>query len=254
MSLGRRVVKGIAPAAAAALLVALLAACNGGGGDKPPSPEESPSATGTPDGGGGGGDGGGSEDIEGLEGSASDWAEGVTAKVAYHFSSGSGAGMIEADWLLVQRPPDSRFEMTSKAGTQISRTIIISFEDKMYLCVSSAGQESCLQTESDQGEAQSAPFEPLFAIPQAIADDVEGAGITDRSEREIAGLDATCYSVQGTPVGGEGEVCFSDDGLLLYLRTQSAGATTTYEATEVSTDVSDDDFEPPFPVTELPSR
>ncbi len=96
-------------------------------------------------------------------------------------------------------------------------------------------------------------LDPLFDIPGEIAQDVENVGLVDSSQRTIAGVDATCFTVSSALVGlGEGEICFSDDGLLLFLRSETNGDTSVFEATSVSTDVTDADFEPPYEIFELP--
>ena len=64
-------------------------------------------------------------------------------------------------------------------------------------------------------------------------------------------MHATCFSY--SVAGAESETCFSDEGLLLYLHSGSAGSSFTFEAKSASTDVTDADFEPPYPVTELPT-
>ena len=88
-----------------------------------------------------------------------------------------------------------------------------------------------------------------------MTQDAEGIDIVDTSHRSIAGVDATCFTVSGALVDvgeGEGEVCFSDGGLLLYMRGESAGSSILFEATSESTDVTDADFEPPFEILEPP--
>jgi hypothetical protein len=66
-------------------------------------------------------------------------------------------------------------------------------------------------------------------------------------------VDATCFTVRSDISGlGEGEVCFSEEGLLLLLRSETNGDSLTFEATSVSTDVTDADFELPYDILEIP--
>ena len=81
-------------------LLALLAACAGGGGDD--------------------------EALRDLETLASEAAEGVVAKVTYKITSGVDGQGFEQEWVVVQRTPDSRFELSSTEGVVQFRTIIIS--------------------------------------------------------------------------------------------------------------------------------
>ena len=253
MSFGRWGMKGLVLVAALALLVALLAACKSDSkGDKTPTSDETPAASETPDDGGNGDDGGGDEGLQGLADLASQAAEGVTANVTYQYTSETNGQTIEAEWVMVQRPPDSRFEIVSTEGGEESRTIVIGTADKSYICVSAGGSESCF--ESDQTQSYTAGFAPLFEIPQTIAGGIGDVGLVDKSEREIGGVPANCFSVDTAALGGgASELCFSDEGLLLYLRGESAGSSFTYEAKSVSTDVTDADFEPPYAIIEIPT-
>lgn len=252
MSFGRWGMKGLVLVAALALLVALLAACKSDSkGGKTPTSDETPAASETPDdGGGGGGDGGGDEGLQDLADLASQAAEGLTANVTYQYTTEANGQTTEAEWVMVQRPPDSRFEIVSTEGGLESRVIVIQTVEKSYICTSAGGSESCF--ESDQAESYTAGFAPLFDIPQTIAGDIGDVGLVDKSEREIAGVHANCFSVDTAALGGgASELCFSDEGILLLLRSEAGGTSFTFEAKSVSTDVTDADFEPPYEIIEI---
>ncbi len=190
-------------------------------------------------------------ELQDLATLASEASGDVIARLTYRFTSEAGGEVVEGEWVLVQRPPDSRFEFVSTVGGEEIRTIIISAGGESYLCSSIGGEGTCLTADIGDTEAQTAVLDPLFDVPEelAAAGDV---GLVDRSERSIAGVDASCFTVRSDISGlGEGEVCFSEDGLLLLLRSGSNGDSFTFEATSVSTDVTDADFEPPFDVIDL---
>jgi hypothetical protein len=217
--------RGLAALLAVALLSALLAAACNGDGDE------------------GGGD------LAALAGRA----EGVTAKVTYRVVMDVDGVSTEQEWVLAQRPPDSRFEMAYEEGGEEFRTIIITTGGKSYLCNSALGQESCLATEAEDAEAGAASLDLLSDIPKELAEDAEDVDLVDTSHRKIAGVDATCFTVEsGLADLGEGEVCLSDEGLLLYMSSEADGATSVFEATSVSTDVTDADFVPPYDILEIP--
>jgi hypothetical protein len=244
--------RGFAVLLAVALLFALLAAACDGDGDEGERPEaaETPEVGETPEADGDGADGEGLADLEAL---AAEAAGGVTAKVTYRYRSEVDGEVTEGEWVLVQRPPDSRFEMSGTEDGQEFRTIIINAGGKTYLCTSVAGEESCLATETEATEAQTALLDPLFNIPQELAEDAEDIDLGETSQRTIAGVDATCFTVIGGIIDlGQGEVCFSEGGILLLLQGESDGDSFSFEATSVSTDVTDADFEPPYPIIELP--
>lgn len=202
--------------------------------------------------GGGDGDGDGDGDLGDLASLAGEATDGVTAKVTYKVTTKVGGETTEAEWVIVQRPPDSRIEMSSMEGGQQFTTIIITSGDKSYLCTSSGGEGSCLETDVDAADAQTAPLASLFNVPEALADTAGDVDIAETSQRRIAGVDATCFTIAGGLDDiGESEVCFSDDGLLLFSRSETGDDSFLFEATSASTDVTDKDFEPPFPVTDF---
>lgn len=241
---------------AVALLAILAAACDGGGdgGGTTPQTDETPAVGETPAADGGDeGDGSGDGGLADLEALASVAAGEVTAKVTYEFTSEADGEAIKVEWVLVQRPPDSRFEFASTEGGEEVRTIIINAGGQSYICTSAGGQENCLASEATETVAQTALLDPLFDVPRELSEGASDVGLVDRAQRTIAGVDATCFTVSGGLVAlGEGEMCFSDEGLLLLLRSEAAGASFTFEATSVSTDVTDSDFEPPYDIFELP--
>jgi hypothetical protein len=239
---------------AVGLLAFAAVACNGGGnGGETPQAGETPTEGETPQvGDEDDDDGNDSTGLQDLAALASEASGEVIAKVTYRFTSEAGGEVVEGEWVLVQRPPDSRFEFVSTVGGEEFRTIIISAEGESYLCSSGGGEGTCLTADIGDTEAQTAPLAPLFDVPGDLAAATTGVDLIDRSERSIAGLDATCFTVSSGISGlGEGEVCFSEDGLLLFLRSGTNGDGVTFEATSASTDVTDDDFEPPFEVIDL---
>ena len=245
--------KGFAVLLALGLLAFAAVACNGGGnGDETPRAGETPAEGETPQvGDEDGDDGDDSTGLQDLATLASAASGEVIAKVTYRFTTEAGGEVIEGEWVLVQRPPDSRFEFVSTEGGVEFRTIIISAGGESYLCSSGGGVETCLTADIGETEAQTAVLDPLFNVPEGLAasGDVD---LLDTSERSIAGVDASCFTVRSDISGlGQGEVCFSDGGLLLLLRSGSNGDSFTFEATSVSTDVTDEDFEPPFEVIDL---
>jgi hypothetical protein len=254
--------RGLPVLLAVVLFFALLAAACDGDGDEgesapvgeTPAADETPSDEDAPPANGGDededGEGAGLEELEVLAGEA---AEGVTARVTYRVTSDVEGETFEGEWVVVQRPPDSRLEIASTEGGEEFRTIIITTGGKSYMCFSGGGEESCLATEAEEAEAGAAPLDLLFDIPQELAEDTEDVDLAETSQRSIAGVDATCFTVSsGLADLGEGETCFSDQGLLLYVRSEVDGASSVFEATSVDTDVTDADFEPPYEIIELP--
>ena len=234
------VLKFFAVLLAIGLLAFAAVACNGGGnGDETPSVGDE--------------DGDDSTGLQDLRALASRASGEVIYNVTYRLTTEAGGQVIEGERVLVQRPPDSRFEFVRTEGRVEFRRIIISAGGEFYLCASSGGEGACLTSNIGETEAQTAHLAPLFDVPRELTEEAGGVDLLDTSERSIAGVDATCFTVRSDISGlGDGEVCFSEEGLLLLLRSETNGDSLTFEATSVSTDVTDADFELPYDILEIP--
>jgi hypothetical protein len=94
-------------------------------------------------------------------------------------------------------------------------------------------------------------------VPEALGEGIEGATVSSPTSRQIAGVDATCFIVdlpnkleEGPPGTEKIELCYSDDGKLLFLDRQVTfsdsafpPARLTVEAQEVG-DAAESDFDP----------
>lgn len=144
--------------------------------------------------------------------------------------------------------PPGRWRM--EVSSADSTFILASTPTASYLCRSvDGGVAGCADRSSPEAE-ESSPFPIIFMRPGQVLDEigarVDGA-VTQTSGRTIAGLTADCFSA----TGGVQEIdrvewCYSEGGILLFLSTATEeGGSTTLEATEVSTEVSDGDFAQP---------
>ncbi|MCH7488910.1 MAG: hypothetical protein IIB23_04700, partial [Chloroflexi bacterium] len=111
------------------------------------------------------------------------------------------------------------------------------------------------------GDSLTPDFFDIFTEPDILIDQIDavlGDLNVDRSNRTIAGQDATCFSISGTIDGETGavEYCFRDDGVLLLLRAAGGpgdgdGGESSLEAISVEDSVSDSDLEPPYDVLDV---
>jgi hypothetical protein len=233
------------------MTLALFVACGGdddesNGGDSSPTAtpedggdEETPDAT---------EDGGGDGAAADLSDLASNY-EDFTGSVKYETS---GFGGDAYSTLTIYKDGNlSRVDFEGADGTGS----FITNADGSFIC--SDGQ--CIKYPAGQGADPTAAFTAFLSaenIQAQYGDIPEGVDVEETTE-EIAGVEATCYSYTGdiddTEAGDEsGEICMSDSGLLLKLEFTAASGDGSFEAVEASDDVSDTDFEPPFPVVELP--
>lgn len=245
--------------------LALAAACGGGDDDTGGDDEATP----TDDAGDGGDqetptDGGDEETPEATDegdgdggdaaGSLADFAEEYQAfegKVTYTLTGFGGDTDSPTSMSIYQLGSSSRVDYETSDGL----TSFIDNPDGSFIC----SEGECLKYPAGSDSINPAAAFTSFLSADYIEEsygDLLGDIDLDESSETIAGIDATCFSYSGdiddTTAGDEsGQVCFSDDGLLLRLQFEGAEDSGGYEATEASGDVSDSDFEPPFPVTDL---
>ncbi len=255
---------------AALLAASLVVACssdsddngdNGGSDGQPDATEPADGDNG--DNGDGGDDGNGSSDGDGgdITGELRDLADRFgdqEFKIEFNYSSSTG-GVVddEGTMTLYWKPPDGwRMDIGSDSGD----ATMITQGGTSYICSADGGEAQCFESPvaSDSG----VPFLSLFTDPNALTAQIDstisgGDVDVNRSSRNIAGVDATCYEYSGTIDGeaGEAEYCFGDNGMLLALvgAESDAGSTSAFslEATNVSTSVSSSDLEPPYPILDL---
>jgi hypothetical protein len=140
-----------------------------------------------------------------------------------------------------------RIDMAGDFEGQQTSVIFITRSDNSYFCtgapeLSEGG--SCFVTPSGEGTGVS---DMVSGLESTLSD--PSVDIVSTSSRKIAGEDAKCYTMQ-SPDEGEAEICMSSEGVPLFSKETVEGAETTMEATAFSHDVSDSDFEPPYPVSE----
>lgn len=241
----------IAFAAAVAVFALAVAACGGsdetspdGGGATKTAVPATPS-------------GGDNQDLKSkLKDFTSEWGK-ATARVSYTSSSLSpGETPNNTNWTIIQKPPNSRFEF----GTGADASIFIETAAKAYIC--SAGQ--CLSSPRTDRSSSGLGFLAALSNPDKIQSDIADATSNlsiDTFDDTIAGQDAKCFHAKGkfetgtatTKENGEATWCFSDRGLLLLASFSSASGQFSLKASEVGSDVPDSAFDPPYPVTELPT-
>ncbi|MEE8369165.1 MAG: hypothetical protein V3S00_00185 [Dehalococcoidia bacterium] len=209
-----------------------------------------------------------------LEAMSAAWADNP-AKVAYDFTSNARPNFTELGAMTAYRSPQGlRLDISgSSAGSlfddedcdcrlaksEMEETTLIFREDEAFRCTSGAeGEGECLLIDTPTDEADTLPFLRALITPGALSESVAvaitGADI-GRTQEQIAGEEANCYTVGGsaTEESDGTQWCFGTDGILLrlsgaYSDTPGAGPF-RLEAITVSREVSDADFQLPYPLT-----
>lgn len=243
-----------------ALALLAFAAC--GGGDDDDDSGGGNTATATQDGGGGGGDatqdpsdggddGGDNSDPFANLGDLAEGLDQVTGRVTYEIDNDGDVSTMK----LYSDPPNSRYDTTDSDGNS---SIIIYTADNTYSC--SSDPEACFALPSDDsGGLGGLGFLSGFFGAGAIGiytAAAQAAGLdVDTSSEEYGGIDAECFS-WADPSDDEGSVkfCFGDNGIMVYEEIKDSTSSTTITLIEYSEDVSDSDFDPPYPVTTIPGQ
>lgn len=149
----------------------------------------------------------------------------------------------------IMKHEDGRFRFDF-SGEQDGETLtgsIISTEEGTYLCSMEPGGEGACLSLGDSGLGNPlGSFTDEFEISD---EDLEGTTIVGKETREVAGREATCYTITTEGDPEESTTCLDDDGVML--SSESAGA--GFTATSIGDPPTDADFELPYPVQEIPS-
>jgi hypothetical protein len=259
---------GKSPTMALALLLALaltsiFAACNGGdddnggdgngdataaptgtvgAGDETPDgtapPDASPTSTANPD------------DLATLE-DVRDLFIGSTFTATYE---NRGQTDVEFVPVRIYKDGEQRYRVDfvgQREGQPYSGVSIID-EGSAYICGTGelarliGGNEAgaCVRDPGGTGN----PIEALFSAFSADPN----LRILERSERQVAGRTARCYTTEHTASGERGTLCQDAAGGALLAIESADPAGTNIVATDVSDGVNDADFAPPYEVRELP--
>jgi len=182
-----------------------------------------------------------------------EWAK-TSVKATYNIASRSGTETTKSTLVLYWAPPKVRVDLSDEADGTTNQTSVISTPDKIYSCSQEGGDE-CLAYPPSSNVTDAIPFLSGFD-PSAIEADL--SGLTDlqivSTSEKVSGNDASCVSAEGNIGGQDGftKWCFATSGLLLFQSFADAAGTSefVFQATDIGT-VSDSDFEPPYPVSEV---
>jgi hypothetical protein len=226
-------------------------ACGGGGGEKPgtatPPAAASPAGN-TPE-------AGATPSAEGGGGQFSDLRqkfENATFKAVYQITSTGGGEDFSGSMTLYKKGDNLREDLEAESGGETTSITFITTPDTSYVCsedTQTGEPATCLSAPTEAGQG---PGEIVADLETVLTD--PNVDIVSTSSRNIAGEDATCYTLQSPDIEGNAEVCLNSEGVPLSTTSTAQGVETSAVATAFSRDVSDSDFEPPFPVSgEIPT-
>jgi hypothetical protein len=236
--------------------LAIFAACSSGGDNTADSNEnDSKTAQATAPAGdnGDGGNGGDSGDNEDLTEIAHKFVD-VSFRGEYKMTGTPDDTFGTGTLVLYKGGADRvRFDISAEQDGETTEIVLVETPDNSAFCLKNAGEFGTLLGVPD-GDGVCFNNDPTGGDAAGsfsdIIDEIENGDweILERSERKVAGEDAKCFKTRDSE-GTVSDVCFSDEGYLLSAAESDGSG---LEATSVSGDVSDGDFDLPYEVRELP--
>ena len=230
-----------------ALASLALAACSGGGGGSK-----------TPSGSGDSGAATVSPELQSVRNKFND----STFKGTYKLSASTSAddGLGNGTMVIYKDGADRfRFDVTTQQNGQDSKVIFIQSPAAQAFCLDNAGdlgaifgvdtnQGVCFKSDPESGD------NPLSGLSGTFSDVAADGEVLEKSNRSIAGRDATCYRVKTSDNSGDttSQSCFDDQGVLLYSKTEGTDES-EIEATDISGSVADTDFNLPYEERAFPT-
>ena len=165
--------------------------------------------------------------------------------VTFNMEGDSAGEATTGEWTWIQDTAGNRtrFEVNSDG----QNVVMITTAEQTLVCADG----SCF----DAGGAMGAAMPNIGDIFNEGIDDVQAeasSGTIRRIDgRTIAGVDAECVEFEDSADGTKGTACYAEGGIPLLIDSTTADGTFRMEATSYSTDLSDSDFEAPFPVLSL---
>ncbi|MBI2983516.1 MAG: hypothetical protein HYY42_04980 [Chloroflexi bacterium] len=170
-------------------------------------------------------------------------SKGITFRVTYRITvTGAAAGASGTQTWYVKGGA-SRFDFTIAQGSASVYVI----PDGAFLCSAAGGQAICLAMPAASALQQN----PSAALDVQLHERPDRFTATYEGTRQIVGQTAQCYTVV-TASSGSARVCYTATGIPLFIGSTAPGVTTTMEATDLGTTVSDADLTLPAAPTRLP--
>lgn len=198
----------------------------------------------------------------------------VTAKVTYEmaldFAPEDGTAPNTVSLTITQGQWGRRSDTYASTGTRTVSGSMLDLGGEQYICgrymgldwgnvpesqVEAWEEGFCYRGESiglDTDEILGPMLDFTFSFREALneSDELEW---TPTSSRSIAGIAADCFRVTSPePEPADGEICFSEEGILLSIEASSPERSGSIVALGVDRHVQEDDFALPYPIMERP--
>ena len=170
----------------------------------------------------------------------------ATFNVTYQLESDASAEDAMSgtwNWIRDNDNERTRFEVEF-AGDKV---IMITTPEQSLLCSDGA----CFDASGVMGAAMPNIGDMFTQSIDEVQAQTTSATVHRIDGRTIAGVDAECVEFEDTAEGASGTACYAEGGIPLLIDSETSDGNFHLEATSFSKDVSDSDFEAPFPVTRI---
>ena len=155
---------------------------------------------------------------------------------------------IEGTYTLGAKGSTTLFGVKGTIAGGQTTFLLIDDGTNTFTCIESSGQKQCLKSKSGSGGSLIGSLS-VDGVIQSVSQD-KTTTVTPVTGQTIAGTKANCFAVKGS--GSDGTLCAADaNGVLLLLDGTFSGNKVSLKATNVNTNPADDDFKPPYTVSEL---
>lgn len=166
----------------------------------------------------------------------------ATYKVTYKVSTKSAAGSVEGiTQIWYVKPSKLRIDSFILSPGPTPDTSIFVLDTGTYVCSAQTGSLQCITMPAQQAAAARQPLQVQDTLVSGSSDVV----VQPSGTRTIAGTQAFCFDATHAPTGSKGTLCYTAQGVPLFIAYSAAGTESTLEATAFSTTVSDDDLKLP---------
>lgn len=171
--------------------------------------------------------------------------ETATFTATYRVQGTADGEEMDGEWRWYQDGSGDRLRMDFEAMGDFGT--MISTPDGLFICA----EGMCFGMPADSGAPNMGGV--LTEQVEGVQADAMAGEVRAVGTRDIAGTRAECYEFEEPEGGASGLACYAEGGIPVLIESTGDDADFRMEAIEFTNSVSDEDFEPPFPVTGLPT-
>ena len=175
--------------------------------------------------------------------------KGATYRATYDGTISASTGQaIDGTFTLGAKGGTNLFGVKGNVAGQQVNILLIDNGTDTFTCIEAGGQKQCLKAKTGSGNSIIGSL-TVDGVIAGVSQD-KSTTVSPIAGQTIANTKGACSAVKGTST--DGTLCTAEgNGVLLLLNGTFSGNKVSLKATNVNGSPSDDDFKPPYAVTEL---